>query len=519
MGQKTTGSTSTVNPAANSPVNAEPKPTFTAIPVTEYMKHMSAPTGLSAEGVAYFKQIEDYIVSNKATIEIIPITTTRAEGRAYLDSASKITFVLIAAESYRNIDGSCLANLTTEFSTVLKSLRPDAALRQCIEVVKADYTKAANMAAFIINSIAAKKSEGELTLDSYKGIRFSIITRKEAVDEFVAAVSPHAIPARNDNGILICVDVPTGQFDRHQRAEYVAKPIMAVTGYTRFLCPQNTGAQKYIPLALITDIVSCIPNRAVLPLALAFAADAYCNRQIWSRPYTKFAEKGAPNLGSLFTDPTSNKPFKIATLDEFNRFSNDSLMKPFIGLDITEGRARLLEIDALVTKDGRANFKSYMGIFGGQSWDQNLANTIGDITIWWGQNNTGTFAVNGVQYDTRCADYLKMLDLLNDPVRARAFLFQDPNPNAHIALIREAIGDGVQNLYRTDTLAFHSTFMNCLIGMVNKGELNFQYDVADTTHYSVDAFMNTNANQFVGFTGGFNNSGDPWTQGATIYNL
>lgn len=528
MAQKTTGGTASAatNPAAATPtptnaVNAQP----TAAPnITDYVRGLAAPSGLSAEGTAYFDRITKYFNDNHVNFTPIQLITTRAEGRAYIDETSKYAIQLIADESCNDVDNTCIADQAPEFASALKSRRADAQLIQTIIVTKNDYPKAEIMAAFILNAIKALTSTNQLNLSSFTGVRFSVITRKEAVNDFIAKNSPHGIPARNDNGVLICVDTPTGQKDAQQRDEYVPQPILAISGYTRFLCPEDTGTQKYIPVAIITDIVSKIPNTAILPLSLAIAADAFIARSLWVRPYSSFAQKGAPNLGALFTDPKSGQPYKISNVDEFHRFCNDSLERPFLGIDITEGRARLANIEQLLTDKGRIDFINYMQIFGGQAWTNAIATdefmkSSPDFNLWWVQNCTGVYSENGILKDTRCADYLSMINLLNDVAKAKPFLYQNPNASNHISMVRGFFADGVRNLYRTNTIVINAAFPNALIRMINNGAIKLNYDVVDNANFSISPLAGAAQANIYGTTlnSAFGGQGNQWLNNTGIY--
>lgn len=213
MAQKTAGSTANnTNMNGSSPMdNAAPKTTIpNAIRLSEFLKGTASATGLSEEGQFYIQKIDKKLVDFKSTISSYPIATTRAEGRAFIDEQSKFAINLIFAETYGAVDSNSISEQSRDFANMLKNMRGDAKLLQSIVVRKEDYAKADNMAAFIMNSINSCVRGSVLNVESLRNERFSVITRKEAVDDWTSKNSPHAVPARNDIGILLCIDVPTG---------------------------------------------------------------------------------------------------------------------------------------------------------------------------------------------------------------------------------------------------------------------------------------------------------------------
>lgn len=507
MAQKTAGAATTNNNLNSSTPMGEhtaPKTGIqSAIRLSEFLRGTASATGLSEEGQLYFEKIDKKLIDFNSAIKSYPIVTTRAEGRAFIDEKSKFAINLIAAETYGSMDSNSVAEQARDFANMTHNLRGDAKILQTIVVRKDDYSRCDNMASFILNAINSCVKGDQLSIESLRTDRFSVITRKDAVDEWVAKNSPHAVPARNDIGILLCIDVPTGTMNRFNQPEVDQQPFMAITGYTRILSPEDTGAGKFIPVATITDVISKIPNQSLMALAISVAADAFIMQSLWSRPYASFAQKDQPNLGNLYSDPNTKEPYFIKSVEDFHRFVNESLLRPFLAVDITEGRARPVGIDALVFQDERVKFVNTLQTFLGApnygAFGQDILTR--DIAVWMCRNFTGVYSENGVVKDTRWVDYLRLVPTMaNNLGKIRPLLRQPNVPEGRIQQIKDIFTEGVENLYTTTTVVLDSKLAIAIAVILNNAGVKLNYDTPSSTTYSVAPLMTSQANDFTGFT-------------------
>lgn len=510
MPQKTAGSNASANTNVNgsSPIEAAaaPKNTVSSIRIQEFLKNTASPTGLSEDGQGYITRMDKKFSDFNSTIRSYPINTARAEGRLIIDEASKYAVNLIYGETYAAMDSYSIAEQSKEFSRSALAARGDTKLLESIVIPKEDYVKADNMSAFLMNTITSSVKSAELTIDSLRNERFSIITRKDAVDDWIAKNSPHAIPARNDIGFLLCIDVPNGGVNRFNQPEYDQQPFMGVVGYTRILSPEDTGAGKFIPVATITDIVCKIPNQNILALALSIAADVFIVQSLWSRPYASFAQKGQPNLGNLYTDTKTQIPYAIGSMDEFHRFVNESLMRPFLAIDITEGRARPAGIDSLIYEDRRGAFVNSLSNFlqadrFGHPFDADLLNPEhSNAVVWNCRNFTGIYRENGVPKDTRYVDYLRLVPTMSTALnKIRPLLRQPLTPDGHINEVRSIFTEGVESLYTTTTVVLDSRLVVKMAQILSDANVRLAYDTPSATSISVAGLTNSQANVFTGF--------------------
>ena len=507
----TIGSTPIGNPSPSSGNNK-------AVTIANLLQKMTNVSGLTQEGHMYFQAIEKKLADCGSTIKSLPLSTNRIEGRVYYDVATMHGINLMASEAYSPIDATPPSGQAPDFSIMAKAARPGLRVLQTITVHPSDYTRAENMAAFIYNALEGQKHIHELTIEAFANEHFSIITRKEEVDRWISQNSPHGIPARNDNGILICRNVRRNQqLDQYgTKSEIEQVPFMAIAGYTRFLSPEDSGVGKYIPLFICTDIVCRLPLGNLMPLVAALATDAFIVKSLSFRPYAKFAVKGQPNLGNLFTDQKTGIPDEIKSMDEYHRFVRESLMNPFLAFDITEGRARPIGIDFMVNSESRKTMHDKIKNFFKTS--ELVLGQNGDSSIRKCQNYTGLYSEQGVLRDTRCVDYLRMVQLMPNQLSAlQPLLIQPKTPGERIAKIRELFTEGVENLYITNTVVMDAAF-TIDIGSKIKN-ITIDYDTPQSENYNLAPLINYQGN-YNGFVfGQVGNTQNVYGQAACIYSL
>lgn len=254
---------------------------------------------------------------------------------------------------------------------------------------------------------------------------------------------------------------------------------------------------------MITDVICKIPNQNLMALALSVATDAFIMQSLWSRPYASFAQKDQPNLGNLYTDPKTQQPYNITSVDEFHRFVNESLIKPFLAVDITEGRARPVGIDAMIYQDKRAEFVTSLQMFLGNGIYGGFGPEIlgRDVAVWMCRNFTGVYQENGIGKDTRWVDYLRLAPKMQNALsKIRPLLRQSNLPEGHINEVKGIFSDGVENLYTTTTVVLDSKLAIAIATILNQAGVKLNYDTPSSSTYSVAPLMTSQANDFTGFS-------------------
>ena len=459
--------------------------------ILELLAMTSSSSRLGEDARKYAARIDSILEDAKVGIVNYPVSIDKIESRVYVDTINKAAIILMFDESYdqANIDNIPPAERFLEIIDAFHVHHADVPnILQSIVVSKEDYACADNMAAFIMNAFATFAGKtSKLSINNLANSRFSVITNIEVVRNFVKAISPHAVPARDDIGALICIDVPVSNKSRFNVQEYEQKPFMAITGYTRFMTPEDAGINKFVPIVTVTDIISAIPNKSLLSLALPIAADAMIMQALWARPYSTFA-KDKPNIGALYSDSKTGKPYFIQSIEEFHQFVRDRLTNPFLAIDIAEGRARMVGIDQFVYD--RTNAVADIQNFLGCQLDLNA-----DPSICTMKSYTGYMSVNGAFKDTRNVDYLALAPAVPDCRQVQNFLRQPMLPNKRIEEIRRIYPDGVKNLYSTTTLVLSSAIINQMAQRV-ASVLKLTYDTPSSADYNINNLLTSGANAF-----------------------
>jgi hypothetical protein len=312
----------------------------------------------------------------------------------------------------------------------------------------------------------------------------------------VAKLSPHAVPARDDIGVLICIDTPTVAPNGQKVIEQ--RPFMAVTGYTRILDPQNTNqGTKFVPIPTISDIVCSIPNRNLIAMALPIAADAFIVQSLWTQPYKELA-KGKPNLGALYV--VDGKPMLCQTVEHLRSFIHNYLTSAFLAIDISEGRARPQGIDALTNIPGRVmdSVARFLKV-DSRDWITEGKNPV----IMEFSNYTGYYMEKGVYKDTRCVDYLDLATKVSDARTIAGFLVQPKLENIMFDNIKAIhAGENTKSVYRTTTVLLNAEVVTWMTTTLKAAKVKINYDIPTSGNMNIDGLLHmTDAANYQPFAG------------------
>lgn len=459
---------------------------------------------LSEEGVHFIEEIQRQL--NDSSIIVVPVTTDRMEARIFCNTRTKAALTIMFKETYQRTmakdapPADCWRYIIPKF----KEENPEYPyIMPSVLVTPDDYKKSKQMATYIAGCFKTHAGSTRIAdRESFRGAKLSITTSLEAVRNFVAQNSPHAVPARDDYGILVYLNIPTAKKDQTGRTIEEVKPIMAITGYTRFLSPMQTGVGKNVPIATVTDIVSVIPSRFMLALALPLAVDAFVMQGMLYNPYRNFMQKDAPNLGHLFTDAATGQLDSVKDIAKFNQYLQQGFTAPFFGIDITEGRARLIGLDQYVhdLTHAVADLSNFLHTEQNKlDLTQAPATCINPFF-----NFTGTINENGVKKDSRVVDYLKLIAVSPNVAEYSRFLQQDiRNPEAQLNDIMTIYSpDTVESLYITTSIVFNAPLINA-IGAAIRELVVIGYDQPQNTMLNLQPLLaqNTLGNQFTQFAG------------------
>ena len=517
MSTKTNTKSAAVNPPASAiigggnpiiPDNIAPTGTGSAKAASffDIVGSMNSSSRLDSAAIEYVEKIQKIFDDGRDGITSVPLSTSKVEARAFIHDASKNCINIIFAESNQSLDKTPVALRTLDVYNAAKAYDGSLNIIQTIAVTKEDYALAGNMAAHISNCFKSLGTgvAANITVDKLKDLEIGVVTNIDAVRDYVRKVSPHAVPSRDDYGILLCLERPVTGLNGYREVEQI--PFMAITGYTRIMNPQDaqTGT-KFVPIPTITDIVTSLTNPNLLAMALPLAADAFICQSLWCRPYLQLTT-GKPNLGNLILDGSTKKPFFINNPDEFHTFLRTYMVNPFLAVDVTEGRARPLFIDTLIDKpnvilNGIANFfgRTYNDIVG-----VNEQNPNPEIRIMEFSNYTGTYVDKGQIKDTRCVDYLDLATKVTNHREIAHLLLQSNRPQDRIEAVRNIYNEATKPLYLTTTVVLDAAIIMRIIGYLNQ-TIRKHYDIASDGNLNITSLLMSRGNNFDAFGG--NNTG------------
>ena len=440
---------------------------------------------------------------NNKRITSMPIPNAKIEGRVFIDEDIKAAIIILFAETNGGLDGMPAAERGPELAAAVKGLRNDITNILCSVVIdKPDYACADKMAVSMMNSFQSYNMNGvPMTIDSLKGLKFAVFTNPEKVRAYIQEISPHAIPARDDIGVLVCIEEPrkaTPGAPNFNSFEKDYTPLFAMTGYTRMMSPEQAGmgggmgSARFVPIPTISDIVTNLPDRRLLTMALPIAADAFILQSLWSRPYTSFS-KDRPNLGSLMLDTKTKAPMFLSSPEDLNGFANMYLTNPFLAIDVADGRFRMLGIDDMVYNF--ANVVSSIESFLHTSLV--TPNQAFNPVVMGFKNWTGTVQDAGRVIDSRHIDYLSLATKTADTKHISHFLTQPHKPGERMEQIR-ALYPEAKALYSVNTLILDSSMITQIAAALTSG-LTLTYDTPTSATWNITQLLTSGANNYQSF--------------------
>lgn len=476
----------------DTPIGAAP--TGHAMSLLEIVNNMKSSSRLDPAATEYIKNLDGIFNDAHAGIVGTPISTDKIEARAYKKNGTNYYIALLFAESHQTIDLIPPALRNVDVYRALKATDGNATLVQSIVVTKEDYPRFQQMAAFIINAFSTIVAgpAAEISVENLKGLKIVANTNIDMVRDYVRKISPHAVPARDDFGVVLCMET-AAQNPINGLREVEQTPFMAITGYTRIMNPEATmTGVKFVPIPTITDIVSSIPNKNLLAMALPIAAEAFINIGLWSRPYQTF-RAGCPNLGNLISDPATKKPLFTDTPETFANFIMTHMTNPFLAIDITEGRARCLGIDQMLYNRLAVinGVHRFLGIPSTQPVDQR---ELQEVQMF--SNFTGTYIDKGTIKDTRCVDYLELAAKVQNHKEIKGFLLQSNQPQQCLEMVRSIHPDVTKSLYCTTTIIVDSVLVCVMSKGLHDAKININFDTPINGNINIAGLLNSQANQF-----------------------
>jgi hypothetical protein len=504
---KNTGSTAGQGSAPAQPKGAAELNLLAALSGT-----LDTPCHLSETGNAYSTRIKEILKESFATCAFHRITASNYEAHVFY--AQGFGVGLIFEESYTATDATppacAKADLVTRCSTVLAGVT----LLETIVVRKEEYDRAGQMASFIKNTIisSANGHLSTMSLEAFGGTEYLVTADMQRVRSFIQQRSPHAVPARDDIGVLLYAKAPKAdapQSTFNPRDRYNLVPVMAITGYTQFFlqAPVTTmapggmafGQPKFMPMTIVTDIVADLRNPQMMAIGLALAVDAFIIRYGWLNQFNSYTEN-EPNIGRLINDPKTNRPWVAKNVAQRDDFLQKYLTSPtpLLAIDVQEGRARIPSLSYLIRN--HEQLLAALSKFTGQDFGK-MDPVVGRYPQFDGQVVLGSTQT----VDSRCIDFLRMaVDIPNTDDLAR-FLLQLTDIRAGLEEVRRLFPNTTVGLYATMRCVLQPAFVT-MVASGLQSRIRIEYDFNNQqSAYNLQQIAT--ANNFLGFTGFQQNAG------------
>jgi hypothetical protein len=223
------------------------------------------------------------------------------------------------------------------------------------------------------------------------------------------------------------------------------------------------------PVVHITSILSLLPVKEMLPLALSLASSQFVGESgqgTWRRPFTTEVSAGKPNVGNFHADPENpNKLLVMPDAANANEYINRTMMPPILVVDIADGTPMLPFMHKLGrTEDGADPYELYDAV---ASFTDKVIDR-GSVPVPYApmyRRMIGTYGTGGVRQDTRNVTYLNVVAATGASAEAERLLSIDttrPEVNAanQMPFLRDK---DVSWTAIADVLALNPEFMTRLV--------------------------------------------------------
>lgn len=463
--------------------------TLATSPLRTMSNSLPQPNQLTTDGKAYVADLIEKVGAHNVKCKATCVAGL--EIRLFMTEDEQYGFVLGMAETYQPIEGIPVTEkLTQIINTELAEILPKGIhLIQSVVVCRYDYPQIDAMANHIARClmVTSQKAAFEMNIATLGNEQFTVSLDQGAVSAFVRQYAPQATVARDDVGVLVSVSRRTGRMNTFtNKEEYENTPILALTAYTKILVNNN----QFIPVATISDIVASIPHRGLIAVAMAVAADALISRQAYLRPYTKFS-KDSMNLGNLIPGADGHM-WAAADMNQTNEFIAKYMTPPFLAIDVTEGRARIPGIDAMLANNGAVMAREISAFLGVDV--TGIPAVINQTMEYTGITKT----VDGL-VDSRKIDYLYLASKgVKDIGAISSFLYPVQDPRSRIQQVTEHQTDTVP-LYTTWTCVLNAPFVVAIGTCIAQGARLTYDSTMRAIDYNIQQLLTSQgANQFTG---------------------
>lgn len=457
---------------------ADPIKSQMALSFLDINDRFDTPSSLTEEAKQYLNRLIAIVHEKDGAITTMNIFTDMLEATVFIDSSKSWARPIIFTNPMYLTSEVPIAESIPALIEKLKTQTRYKVLESII-VTPEDYLKVDNMARIITNGfiITSGLVGTDITMAHISGMECTVSTNMHRVRAFMDMHSPHGVRARDDIGFVVYAQRPEEKKRRYGMNEQPVNPrgIIGVTGFTEFI-PAGSGFMvqnnmKFIPIIRITEIISTVPHKNLLPLIMLIATEKFIVQMGYLKAFQDYT-KDRPNIGALIPDNDGN-PWHAKDVNARNDFISNCLLPPYLAIDVVEGRSRIPGIDKLIYNPG-ACVKEASIFFGTPA--SSMTNPVQKIwPEYLGFFHDGT----GIR-DGRFIDYLRLAVDFKDIGRIREFLIKKDLPQARVNEIINIGYNEYKPVYKCLTAVLHSQYLSemsrALMGCPTKLNLTYEQD-------------------------------------------
>ena len=461
--------------------------------VVDYIGLAATASKLRADGETFVANVVE--AANKyqgIDLKVEKIPGDNYEARILVNADQAI--VLVFHDTFARRDMTRIPSISV-MKDVIKSAQLKgitAKIISAIVVLKEEYENYETVAAGIVNSFRATDEhtyEGLSIGDFDASGELHISLNLKDVLNFAATTTGDPI-AHADSGLLLYAKQRNKDNSGYGVDDSKMIPILAVTGYTdikRVPADPYMSTYKYDPTFVITGIYGPIRTEEMAMVGVSLAADVFIHRGMWLNAFSTFTE-GERNLGSIFFDPKTKKPFVCHNILERTELMKQHFTSnvPLLAIDLQEGADQFPGLKDLIANPDK--IKKILRDFTGGERAGQFEIIQGETISYDGRVETAKGRV-----DTRAVDFLFLVDPKGGGVshdRAASFLdYPDPIDRRAIeqrALQLEEFYNKIDLTYTTLRVFFNSDFVDGMsadlgasIHLIIDSQINSQvYDIS-----------------------------------------
>lgn len=388
--------------------------------------------------------------------------------------------VLLFSELLTQLDTQNFTPMSAHIIRVgqaLKELGGDVKLLNAVIVQPGDYSRTTQMSQSISTTLAVATipSLHNMSVAEISESQFAIDPDINSVRSYINQRNPSSVMPRADVGFVIYAKSPKKNNQPFIQGPEEMLPVAGVSAYTEIqkTIGQN-GMIRYQPLVHITGIWSDIPVPGMIPYCIAVAADQLTGQNgRWIQQFTSF-QKGRPNLGQLFNDPSDQKKLWFTNnMDEVGKLRREYFNDPILVIDVVEGQTRIPYLASYSYLNGAGAVYAQIQTFFGDKvpLDRTQIPFLLPATDYigvYGDRSGGTLL------DSRNLDYMTLLvDGSQDAMTQLMLLEYPADPAGRSRILFDKTAGSYKSLY-TNTLCVPSAYLLGTLARAVQGTLSIE---------------------------------------------